>query len=92
MKLTEENEKVRTLEAQLAWSKDQVIEDFKKSSEFDNILNEEYDANMPETFTTYWESVVEEIRKTIPEVTLKAFPIPSAAGSEGPSGVSDTSV
>ena len=39
----EENEKNCTLEAQLAWNDEQVIEEYKKSSAFKKLLDDEYD-------------------------------------------------
>ena len=88
LELAEEKEKARTLQAQLDRSREDIISDFQKSADFEDILNKEYDANFPETFKTCWEQIVEEIGGTIPGVNLQAFPVPKIPGLEGSQGAS----
>ena len=66
LELAEEKEKTGTLQSQLDRSIEVVISDFQKSAAFDDILNQEYDANFPETFKACWEQIIEEIRGSIP--------------------------
>ena len=48
--LVAEQEKVRTLEAELERVKKEAIADYKASQEFEDLLSAEYDASFPETF------------------------------------------
>ena len=66
-------------------AREEVIADYKASAEFQSLLDDEYDANFPATFKDCWETIVEEIGRKIPEVTLEAYPVPLSSG-QGPSG------
>ena len=83
LELAEEKEKTRTLQDQLDRSTEVVISDFQKSTTFDDILNQEYDANFPETFKACWEQIIEEIGGSIPRVNLQTFPVPKIPSLEG---------
>ena len=78
--LVAEQEKVRTLEAELARTRAEAIEDYKKSKEFDDLLAAEYDASFPETFTLCWESIIAELSSKIEGVSLEKFPVPPIPG------------
>ena len=83
--LAAEQEKVRTLEAELERVKNEVIADYKASQEFEDLLSAEYDASFPETFKSCWEKIVEELGSQIEGVTLECFPVPNPSGKETPS-------
>lgn len=80
--LADEKEKVRKLELDAQRARAEVIAEYKASQDFQDVLNAEYDANFPETFSSCWEQIVEEIGKKIPEVTLTAYPVPDIPGKE----------
>ena len=80
-----EQEKVRTLEAELARVRREAIADYKASKEFEDLLNAEYDASFPETFKSCWERIVEELGTQIEGVTLERFPVPKLPGEEASS-------
>ena len=80
-----EQEKVRTLEAELARVRKEAVEDFKKSKEFKDILAEEFDSSFPETFKSCWERIIDELGSQIEGVTLERFPVPKLPGEETPS-------
>ena len=63
--LVAEQEKVRTLEAELARVRREAIADFKASPEFDELLAAEYDASFPETFKSCWERIIDELGSQI---------------------------
>ena len=65
-----EQEKVRTLEAELARVKKEAIADYKASQEFEDLLVAEYDASFPETFKSCWERIIEELGTQIEGVTF----------------------
>ena len=83
--LVAEQEKVRTLEAELARVRREAIADFKASPEFDEVLAAEYDASFPETFKSCWERIIDELGSQIEGVTLERFPVPRLPGEETPS-------
>ncbi|KAL1833360.1 hypothetical protein ACET3Z_003011 [Daucus carota] len=83
--LVAEQEKVRTLEAELARVKREAIADYKASKEFEDLLVAEYDASFPETFKSCWERIVEELGAQIEGVTLERFPVPKLPGEEASS-------
>ena len=78
--LVAEQEKVRTLEAELARVNKEAVEDFKKSQEFEDLLVAEYDASFAETFKSCWVKIIEELGSQIEEVTLERFPVPDLQG------------
>ena len=80
-----EQEKVRTLEAELARVRREAVEDFKKSKEFEDILAAEFDSSFPETFKSCWERIIDELGSQIAGVTLERFPVPKLPGEETPS-------
>ena len=80
-----EQEKVRSLEAELARVRQEAIADFKASPEFDDLLAAEYDASFSETFKSCWERIIEEVGAQIEGVTLERFPVPKSPGEETPS-------
>ncbi|XP_074375034.1 uncharacterized protein LOC141716747 [Apium graveolens] len=80
--LADEKEKVRKLELDAQRARAEVIAEYKTSQDFQDVLNAEYDANFPETFSSCWEQIVEEIGKKIPEVTFTAYPVPVIPGKE----------
>ncbi|XP_074351438.1 uncharacterized protein LOC141690546 [Apium graveolens] len=59
--LADEKEKVRKLELDAERARADVIAEYKASQDFQDVLNAEYDANFPETFSSCWEQIVEEI-------------------------------
>ena len=59
--LVVEQKKVRTLEAELARTRAEAIEDFKKSREFEDLLAAEYNASFPETSKSCWERTIDEL-------------------------------
>lgn len=83
--LVAEQEKVRTLEAELARVRREAVEDFKKSKEFDDILAAEFDSSFAETFKSCWERIIDELGSQIEGVTLERFPVPKLPGEETPS-------
>ena len=83
--LVAEQEKVRTLEAELERVKKEAIADYKASQEFEDLLSAEYDASFPETFKSCWEKIVEELGSQIEGVTLERFPVPNPSRKETPS-------
>ena len=83
--LVAEQEKVRTLEAELARVKREAIADYKASPEFEELLAAEYDASFPETFKSCWERIIDELGSQIEGVTLERFPVPRLPGEESPS-------
>ena len=83
--LVAEQEKVRTLEAELARVRREAVEDFKKSKEFEDILAAEFDSSFPETFKSCWERIIDELGSQIAGVTLERFPVPKLPGEETPS-------
>ena len=83
--LVAEQEKVRTLEAELARVRREAVEDFKKSKEFEDILAAEFDSSFPETFKSCWERIIDELGSQIEGVTLERFPVPKLPGEETPS-------
>ena len=78
---------IRSLEAELARTRAEAIEDYKKSKEFDDLLSAEYDASFPETFTMCWESIIEELSSKIEGVSLEKFPVPPIPGKTSASPV-----
>lgn len=72
------------MEEQQTHVREQAGADFKASQEFDDILKTEYDASFPNTYMMCWENVVTEIRKTISQITWKAFPVPLNVGGGVP--------
>ena len=80
-----EQEKVRTLEAELARVRREAVEDFKKSKEFEDILAEDFNSSFPETFKSCWERIIDELGSQIAGVTLERFPVPKLPGEETPS-------
>lgn len=83
----EEKKRTLTLTAQLARSQKEIIRDYQKSQSFQDLLDAEYDANLPATFATCWERAVGMIGEKISSVTLEAFPVPICMGASN-SGVS----
>ena len=83
--LVAEQEKVRSLEAELERVRREAIADFKASPEFDDLLAAEYDASFPETFKSCWERIIDEVGAQIEGVTLERFPVPRLPGEETPS-------
>ena len=80
--LAEEKEKSRRLELELKRGRDSVLAEYKASQEFGNLLNEEYDANFPDTFKMCWERIIEELGEKIEGVTLEKFPVPAIPGQD----------
>ncbi|KAL8154502.1 hypothetical protein AgCh_000019 [Apium graveolens] len=60
---------------------EKVIKEYQKSQEFQDLLDAEYDANLPDTFAACWEKVIGIIGEKISSVTLKKFPVPTRASS-----------
>ena len=83
--LVAEQEKVRSLEAELARVRQEAIADFKASPEFEELLTTEYDQSFPETFKSSWERISNELSSQINGVSLERFPVPSLAGEGTPS-------
>ena len=83
LNLTAEKEKSRTLEAQLDRSEDWVIEEYKKSSIFNKLLDDEYDSNFPGTFSTCWKEIILEVGKKVSRVDLNSFHVPFLSVAEG---------
>ena len=83
--LVAEQEKVRSLEAELERVRREAIADFKASPEFDDLVAAEYDASFPETFKSCWERIIDEVGAQIEGVTLERFPVPTLPGEETPS-------
>ena len=80
--LVAEQEKVRTLEAELVRVRTEAVEDFKKSQEYEDLLVAEYDASFPETFKSCWVKIIEELGSQIEGVTLERFPVPDLQGKK----------
>ena len=89
--LVAEQEKVRTLEAELERVKKEAITNYKASQEFEDLLSDEYDASFLETFNSCWKNIIEELGSQIDGVTLERFPVPQLPGKEvsSPMGVED---
>ena len=80
--LVAEQEKVRTLEAELVRVRTEAVEDFKKSQEYEDLLVAEYDASFPEAFKSCWVKIIEELGSQIEGVTLERFPVPDLQGKK----------
>ena len=80
--LVAEQEKVRTLEGELARVKREAIADYKASQEFEDLLAAEYDASFPEIFKSCWEQIIDELGSQIDGVTPERFLVPMLHGEE----------
>ena len=63
--------------------------EYKKSSAFNKLLDDEYDSNFPGTFSSYWKEIISEVGKKVSGVDLDIFPVPPLPGLEGSSKASD---
>ena len=83
--LVAEQEKVRSLEAELERVRREAIADYKASPEFADLLAAEYDSTFYETFKSCWERIIDEVGAQVEGVTLERFPVPVLPGEETPS-------
>ena len=77
-----EQEKVRSLEAELARVRREAIVDFKALPGFEELLAAEYDLSFPETFKSCWVRIIDELSSQIDGVSLERFLVPSLTAED----------